>query len=211
MKTKRTLLGFLVLTLLACNYVTQMVLPATATAIPTITPTATPLAPAYIPPQCDAAAPLATIAPDVAIQPTPVFETKQISKLEQLQVLNEIDYIVGQVYIYPDYNGRDWNAIVSKYRNKIRAGIDTDTFYNEMQSMIDELGDDHSTFIPPVDVQMTEAELKGEREFVGVGIYSDVDFERGSLVILSTFPDSPAELGGVRPHDSVLLVCCFPH
>jgi len=214
MKTKRILFAFLVLSLLSCNYVTQLIIPPTATAIPTFTPTATasltptpvPLTPAYIPPQCDPAAPLATLSPDVVTQPTPIYETQEISKRTQLKVLDEIRQIVEQVYVYPDYNGRDWNAIVSKYRIKVRAGMDTDTFYNEMQSLINELGDDHSAFIPPIGVQMTEAELKGDVEFVGVGIYSDADFERNQLVILSTFPGSPAEYGGLQPHDTILLV-----
>ncbi|HEU4745206.1 MAG TPA: hypothetical protein VFS61_08215, partial [Anaerolineales bacterium] len=58
---KRILFGLLILSTLACNFVTQMVYPPTATppptatATPTATPTLTPtpeLQPAYIPPEC---------------------------------------------------------------------------------------------------------------------------------------------------------------
>ena len=78
MKLKRIVFGFLILSLLACNYVTQMVFPPTVTPLPTLTltPTAsptltpTPLVPAYIPPEC-ASTPLATIPPAIALsQPT---------------------------------------------------------------------------------------------------------------------------------------------
>lgn len=216
MKTKRILFGFLVLTLLSCNFVTQMVFPPTATPVPTFTPTetvtatpmpsATPLVPAYIPPQCDASAPLPTLSPDVFTHPTPQFETKEISKRTQLRILSRIEQIVKDVYVYPDYNGNDWNAIVARYRDKVEAGLGTEQFYFEMQLMIDELGDEHSSFISPVQVLESEAELRGEIEFVGVGIYSDVDLERGRLVIISTFPGSPADHAGLKPHDSVLLV-----
>ncbi|GAB4461672.1 MAG: S41 family peptidase [Anaerolineales bacterium] len=217
MKAKRLLFGFAVLSLLACNFVTQMVFPPTATPIPPTptltptataspTPTATPLVPAYIPPQCDASAPLPTISPDVAIVPTPQFETKPISQRMQLQILDEVEHIVEQVYVYPDYNGKDWKGIVARYRALVEAGLETERFYFEMQNMIGELEDDHSSFVSPVEVQLSEEELKGRIKFVGVGVYSNVDFERGKIVVISTFPGSPADYAGLKPHDSILLV-----
>lgn len=222
MKIKRIIFGFLVLSLLSCNFVTQMIAPPTATptvtptftptatATPSPTPTPTPLVPAYIPPQCDASALLPTLSPDLAVQPTPEFETEQISKRLQLQILDEIRRIVEEVYVYPDYNGKDWKDIVTRYRVMVEAGLETEQFYEEMQNMINELEDEHSSFISPVEVALSEAELRGEIEFVGIGIYSDVDFERGRLVILSTFPGSPAEYAGLQSHDSILLVDGLP-
>lgn len=222
MKTKRILFGFLVLSLLACNFVTQMITPPTATPPPTFTPTvtvtaspsptptATPLVPAYIPPQCDAAAPLATLSPDIAIQPTPQFETKDISLRMQLQIVDEIESIVEQVYVYPDYNGKDWKGIVARYRDMVNAGLETEAFYHEMQNMINELEDDHSSFISPVEVEASEAQLKGEIKFVGVGVSSNVDFENGKIIVISTFPGSPAEYAGLQAHDSILLVDGMP-
>lgn len=213
MKAKRIAYGFLIVSVMACNFVTQMIVPPTSTPEPTSTatftaspsPTPTQLVPAYIPPQCEAK-PLATIPPDLAIQPTPKFENADLSRNTQLQILDRIERIVEEVYVYPDYNGHDWKTIVSRYRGIVEAGLDTDVFYTEMQSMIEELGDEHSSFISPADVQRTDAELRGEIEFVGVGIYSNVDFERGRLVVITTFPGSPAEYGGLQSHDSILLV-----
>ena len=198
-----------------------MIVPPTATPIPPTftptatvtaspTPTATPLIPAYIPPQCDASAPLPTISPDIAIQPTPQFETKQISKRMQLRIVDEIEQIVEQVYVYPDYNGKDWEGIVARYRDMVETGLATEAFYLEMQNMINELEDEHSSFISPVGVEQSEAELRGEIKFVGVGVYSDVDFERGKIVVISTFPESPAEYAGLQAHDSILLVDGMP-
>lgn len=219
MRTKRLLFGLLALSLLSCNFVTRMVFPPTATPIPpTLTPTATatasptptatptPLVPAYIPPQCDASAPLPTVAPDLAVQPTPQFETKDISKRMQLQVIDEVEEIVNEVYIYEDFNGKDWAAIVAKYRARAEAGLDTETFYYDMEEMIIELGDDHSSFIPPVGVEYIKAEESGASEFVGVGVFIDADLERGRLVVRSVFPGSPAEYAGLQSHDSILAV-----
>ena len=81
MKLKHVGLGLLVLSMLSCNFVTRMLVPATATSAPITTPIATlasfpsPLVPSYIPPECQASAPFATIPPELALaQPTVTFE-----------------------------------------------------------------------------------------------------------------------------------------
>jgi carboxyl-terminal processing protease len=117
---------------------------------------------------------------------------------------------VEEVYVYPDYNGKDWEGIVARYRDMVETGLETEAFYLEMQNMINELEDEHSSFISPVGVEQSEAELRGEIKFVGVGVYSDVDFERGKIVVISTFPGSPAEYAGLQAHDSILLVDGMP-
>jgi len=126
-----------------------------------------------------------------------------------LRILNRIERIVDHVYIYPDYNGNDWTGIVARYRAEVEAGIDTDQFYLEMHFMINELGDDHSSYISPIEMQQFEAERKGDVQYVGVGIYSEADFERKRLIVISTYPGSPAEHAGIRSHDSILFVDGF--
>lgn len=217
MKIKRIVFGLLIISLISCNYVTQVFVPPTATPVPTFTltatasptPTATPLVPVFIPPECEAQ-PYPTLAPDIEIRPTAQYETKEISKRVQLRIVDQIESIVEDVYVYPDYNGKDWNEIVARYRAMVEAGLTTDDFYFEMKKMINELQDDHSTFISPIEVQESDAELKGEIEYVGVGIYSEVDFERERLIVISTFPGSPAEYSGIQSHDSILFVDGLP-
>jgi carboxyl-terminal processing protease len=219
MKTKRILFGFLVLSLLSCNYVTQMIVPPTATPLPTLTstptasptPTPTPLVPAFIPSQC-AASPLATLSPDSISQTDSSSEDNpdDVSQREQLRIFDDVVDTIEDVYVYPDYNGKDWNEIKSRYEAKVEAGLDTESFYTEMQSMIDELEDDHSAFITPQEVEQDEAELRGELEFVGVGIYGQPNLENGHLVVISTFPGSSAEYAGIQSHDSILLVDNLP-
>ena len=215
MKIRRLVFGILILSLLACNYVTQMVFPPTATPLPTSTPTASPtptpepLKPAFIPPECGTT-PLATISPESASQSAPEFETVEISQGEQMRILREISSIVKDVYVYTDFNGKDWNETESRYKEKVQSGLDTESFYREMQSMIDELGDEHSAFISPVEVEQADAELRGDIEFVSVGIYGQPDLERERMIVISTYPGSPAEYGGIQQHDSILLVDGLP-
>jgi carboxyl-terminal processing protease len=211
MKLRRIVFGLLILSLLACNFVTQMVFPPTATPTATATLTAsptltaTPLVPAFIPPDCRAA-PLATVASDLSVQATPEFQVTEIPQGEQLSILRELGHIVEKVYVYPDYNGKNWNEIVARYRRDIEAGLDTQSFYNEMSGMITELGDEHSFFLSPLEVTESEAELRGDVQFVGVGIYGEPDFARQRLIVISTYPGSPAELGGIQDHDSILFI-----
>ena len=220
MKRRKLLFGFLILTLLSCNYVTQMIVPPTATPIPTatVTPTITasptaspvPLVPAFIPPQC-ASTPFATVAPDAFVEPTLESEVNsEISSDEQLRILAELGDVVEDVYVYPDFNGKDWNEIESRYRTMIEAGLDTETFYLEMQNMIDELGDEHSFFLSPLDVERSEAELRGENQYVGIGVYGDPNPERGNMVVISIFPGSAAEQAGIEAHDSILQADGMP-
>ena len=216
MSIKRAAFGLLILSMLSCNFVTQMVFPPTATPFPTATATqtvtATPsltptpeLQPVYIPPEC-ATIPLATVPPDLAVQVTPDVQINEISQGEQLNIFRELGDVVEEIYVYPDYNGKDWNEIESRYQAKIETGLETQSFYTEMAAMIDELGDEHSFFLSPIQVEEAEAELRGDIEFVGVGIYGQPDFERGRLIVVATFPGSPAEQGGIQHHDSILAV-----
>jgi len=221
MKTKRVIFGFLILTLMACNFVTQLIVPPTATPLPTATATQTPtptststptpLVPAYIPPQCTNTA-LATVAPDVVLaQPTLESQTNpQVSKSKQLRVFRDVTNVVEAVYVYPDYNGKDWETIKETYHSKIEAGLETEAFYQEMKAMIFELGDEHSNFLSPIEVEAEAVELKGENNYVGVGIYGNYDFEKNSFVVIATFPGSSAEYAGIQSHDSILQVDGLP-
>lgn len=213
MRIKRIGFGLLIASMLACNFVTQRVFPPTATPIPTATQTATlvptptpePLRPAYIPPEC-AAVPLATLPPDQAIRVTPDVEVAEISQAQQLSIVGELENLVEDVYVYPDYNGKDWNEIVSRHQARIEAGLNTQSFYDEMDAMIAELGDEHSSFLSPLEVAEWTAELQGDTEYVGVGIVGLADFEQARLVVISTYPGSPAEYGGIQHHDTILSV-----
>ena len=217
MTIKRIVFGLFIFSTLACNFVTQMVVPptpaasqtpvATVTQVPTATPV--PLQPAYIPPEC-AAAPLATVSPLQALQSTPEIEIEDVPQDEQLRILDQLADVVEQIYVYPDYNGRNWTQIETRYRSKVEAGLDTPAFYEEMSAMIGQLGDEHSFFLSPHEVEEAEAELRGEVEYVGVGLYGQWVPERRRLVIVSLFPGSPADYAGIEHHDSILEVDGLP-
>ena len=213
MKIKRFSYVFLIVSMLACNFVTNKFTPPTETPPPppTLTVTLEPLVPAYIPSSCGSI-PLATISPATALaQPTPELQANpDVPQDLQQKVFDDAVEVIEQVYVYPDFNGNDWPAIVSKYQEKIDAGLDTESFYSEMQSMITELGDEHSSFLSPVDVAADEADLAGSNDYVGVGTYILPQLDKNQVTIISAFPDSPAEHSGLKAHDTILTIDGLP-
>lgn len=162
---------------------------ATSTATPSPTPTPTPT-------------PSATATPLVSPTQTP---TPLPFRL-QLQVFEDIWQVVNESYIYPDFNGTDWDAVRIEFRQRLGTGLDNAGFYHTMYEMIDRLGDNHSYFLSPEDVAMEDANYAGQHDYVGIGVLHQVIPEHSRTVILAVFPGSPAEAAGLQPRDAILSV-----
>ncbi len=236
MKNKKFLLVALLLFGLSCNFLTRSFQLATPTPLAsptlvasstpvvsstplpslpatfTVTPLATPLsAGLYIPAECQGQ-PLATLAPQLSVvEPTPSPEPNPtLTKEEQLRVFDELTSIIKRVYLYPDYNGIDWPGQAAQTRARLKAGLDTNSFYAEMDQLVQALGDEHSQFQSPSQVAQENAELRGQNDFVGIGIMAEAMVEKKRIAIQSVFPDSPAEHAGLKVHDAILAVDGLP-
>jgi C-terminal peptidase prc len=133
-----------------------------------------------------------------------------LSQSEQLKIFDELTAPIPSLYVYPDFNGVDWHATVAKYRAKVKSGLDTETFYTEMQYLINELGDNHSQYLSPVEVADSNAQLAGRNDYVGIGVLIMPMLDKNRLSILLVFPGSSAEHTGLKPHDSLLAVDGIP-
>ena len=199
---------------LACSFLTRSLAGAptpapTASNTPTITATA--LAAAYIPPGCEshelATQPAAT---ELAV-PTPAIRANApIDPQVQMRVFEKTVQAVSDNYVYPDFNGKDWNAIVTETRTRVQGGLSTEDFCAAMQSLIDALGDDHSRFESPVDVAQEQADLTDTSHYVGIGVEVEAVVDKQILVVTGVFPDSPAEHSGIQVHDSLISVDGLP-
>ena len=157
----------------------------TVTRLPTLTPSPT-------------SAPAQT--PTLVVTPSAV----------QMRVFERLWLIVRDNYLYPDFNGLDWDAVHLEYRQKIEAGLTDDAFYAAMGEMIQRLGDDHSIFFSPEQARRTDTELAGKNSYVGIGVLEIVVPERSLITILLAFPSSPAEEAGLQSHDNILAVDGHP-
>lgn len=57
--------------------------------------------------------------------------------------------LVAERYWNLDQRGIDWEAIAGRYRPEALAADDDEEFYRVLERMYEELGDDHSLFVPP--------------------------------------------------------------
>jgi carboxyl-terminal processing protease len=215
MKTNRFwIIAFFLAVSLSCSLLTRGVerLSPVDTVVPTQASSAVPPSPEiYIPPECQGH-PVATLAPDVtSALPTLELEANPVlSQQEQLDVFDELVARISEVYLYPDFNGVNWDAVVADYRTRVETGMDTETFYAGMEDLVMELGDEHSQFESPVRVAEAERELSGQNDFVGVGALILPQVAKGQVTILAVFPGSSAEQGGLKQHDIILAADGVP-
>ena len=216
MKTllRRSLLLLLLLLPLACkatqgqSLVAPTTAPAeTATASATATATPLPASPTPLPPTSTAtptplpsatASPVPTLTRAAAIDP--------LATTRQLAAFEELWGIVNQNYLYPDFNGLDWNAVRQEYRQRIEAGLSDEDYYQAMSEMIFRLGDDHSSYLSPEKARIDDQIRQGEVDYGGIGVRSLLVPEKRSLAVLLVNPGSPAEQAGIKMHDNILEV-----
>jgi C-terminal peptidase prc len=192
--TSRLLLLILALSLasFACQTVTNSFVQATSTSNLAPVPTQTTAAPSEQPKPLD--------------QPEPTPTLKTLDKDFQLEIFQELWETVDQEYLYPDFNGVDWDEVYDRYYAEVEAGLDTKSFYTTMDEMIWELNDEHSAFLNPQMVAAEQAEYAGDNDYVGIGIWVQFYPDKDLAVILLTFPGSPAEAAGIKSHDVILSV-----
>ncbi len=139
-----------------------------------------------------------------SLTPAPTYTPTQ--HLTHHRVFDELWQIVADDYLYPDFNGVDWEAVRTQYKQEIENGLNDALFYEAMAEMVSILGDDHSIFLTPAEAKEEELEFSGQHDFIGIGIYTTDIPERQRIAIISVFPGSPADLAGLQPHESILAV-----
>src|SRR5260370_14361638 len=88
----------------------------------------------------------------------------------QVAIFDRLVSTVESEYVYPDFHGVDWPAVAASYRKQVQVGIDAATFYDDMGNLMEALGDRHSQFLTPAEVEAVNAELAGDIHHVGVGV-----------------------------------------
>ena len=209
----RLLLLAAVLAGLACATVTSAIV-GTPTPPPTLTPSLTPSLTVTFTPS---ASPLPSLTPTRTPFPTltaaPTFTRSASVATPDAEtvarhgkVFQDLWNTVNDNYVYTDFRGNDWNAIGDRYRALVEAGQTDAEFYDSMREMIFELGDEHSNFQSPDEVQELDREASGANNYVGIGIVPAGHPDKGYVSIVVTFRDSPARQAGLKPHDRILAV-----
>lgn len=138
--------------------------------------------------------------PQITLQAT---ATPSPLELQQ-RVFQAVWETVKDTYLYPDFNGLDWDAVHARYLAIIQAGVGMDEFYPLIDQMIYELDDDHSFYLSPEQVEKERVKYEEGYSYVGIGVVITALPERELAIILSVLPGSPAEAGGLRARDAIL-------
>lgn len=175
--------------------------PATRIPLPSPLPGTTPA-----PTESDRARTPTPAPPIATIVPTPTLAP--LSREQRLQIFQQVWETVRDNYVYPDYNGLDWQAIREELQPKVAAAATPEEFYSIMREMIARLGDDHSRFESPQEVAAQLAEASGQLQYGGIGV-SVRTIDEGGL-ITRVVPGGPADQAGILTRDIIVAVNGIP-
>jgi C-terminal peptidase prc len=164
-----------------------------------------------------------TPSPTAVIPPNT--DTPQLTKEKQVPDISAEDrsrhrrifqYVwrtVNRRYVYPSFNGVDWNAIRMEFEPLVENASDDAHFWQVMEEMIARLQDEHSAYLTPDEVIEEDQAMRGDLDYVGIGVYVTIPEDAEYAVVLFPMPDGPAEVAGVRAHDRILEIdglqaCC---
>lgn len=160
----------------------------------------------------DSAAPTATLepappsAPTAAATAAPAVNVPREVTDRQLRVFAELWQLANDEYVYPNFNGVDWNALHIEADARIQQGMADEDFYPYVDSLISRLGDDHSSYLSPQAAREEDQEYSGTYEYAGVGLITQPNASQGYVYVLQVLEGGPAEKAGIRPHDHILLI-----
>jgi carboxyl-terminal processing protease len=117
------------------------------------------------------------------------------------QAVRDYDFLVGSLralYFKPDKVGKDWQKLTDDERAKLLGSDDPQQLGESIRKVIDAIGDE--------DITLQASETSAPK-FGGIGVLVDLPSEgKDRILILSVYPDSPADRAGIKPHDAIIAV-----
>jgi carboxyl-terminal processing protease len=121
--------------------------------------------------------------------------------------LRDFDFAVNSLkamYIKPEATGSEWQKIVDEERNKIINTKDEtgEQLGASLRAIVEKIGDEDLV------LQAAPApQAAGSPRFSGIGVQVDLPREgKDRLLILTVYPDSPADRAGIKPHDAIVAI-----
>ena len=122
--------------------------------------------------------------------------------------LRDFDFAVQSLresYLRADALDERWRVLVETSRARIAYGDGGDQLLIEsLQTLLEGLKDEDVLLLPPALPQTTTTSTL---TYGGIGVLVDLPQEgRDRLLILSVYPDSPADRAGLKPHDAIIAI-----
>lgn len=122
----------------------------------------------------------------------------------QFKNFNEVNFVRE---VPPDKNADMtlfwdvWDILGQKYFDKSKLDP-VEMIYGAISGMVSAVGDPYTIFLPPNENKVTNEDLSGS--FEGVGI--EIGYKGAHLAVISPIPGSPAEKAGVKPGDLIVRI-----
>ncbi|MEM7334560.1 MAG: S41 family peptidase [Chloroflexota bacterium] len=128
----------------------------------------------------------------------------------QLETFDAFWEVVQEDYIYPDFNGLDWNNIRATYRPQVEQGLSNPEFWNLLEQIIYQLDDEHSYFVPTDESEGIRELFRSGVGYSGVGVSLIGRPAFGDALVGWAIPGNGAYEAGIRDGDRILTVNGFP-
>ena len=161
-----------------------------------------PILPLPTPQATTTARPAPTAPATPGVTPAPTFAPLNTNQRDTL--FETVWRTVRDEYVYTDYRGLDWQAIHDEYKPKIENAATVEEVYRLLAEMIEKLGDRHSSFMDPVEVEQDDALQRGDLHLSGIGVFSQEIADAVRLVYI--IPGGPADQAGLKPFDVIRAV-----
>jgi C-terminal processing protease CtpA/Prc len=115
----------------------------------------------------------------------------QTSAPDRIKIFEKVWGTISEKYYDPHFNGVDWSKLRDFYKPRVEAAKSDDEFYTTIKQMVGELGDIHTSFHAPREVEADKRNVK-----IGVGLW--LGEAEGKTVIFGVEPDTDAARAGIR-------------
>mmetsp|Transcript_19637 Transcript_19637/g.54095 ORF Transcript_19637/g.54095 Transcript_19637/m.54095 type:complete len:502 (+) Transcript_19637:60-1565(+) len=143
--------------------------------------------------------------------------TNEAWALSEAQLLvDDVWKEVTRQYVDRSYNGLGEEGWRKKRLDAVTAvgtaTLDTDgegnnaEVYTTIRKMLSALGDPYTRFLTPEQYESIVSYATGTSSRAGIGVQLSVDPRSGSVVVMNTFKDGPAQKAGIQPGDYLLEV-----
>ncbi len=94
-----------------------------------------------------------------------------------------------------------WSRLETKYVDNSKLDRQK-LVYGAIQGLVKAVGDPHTEFMPPVEAQQFQQDIKGS--FDGIG--AEIGIRKGILTVITPLKGSPAEKAGIKAGDKILKI-----
>ncbi len=124
---------------------------------------------------------------------------------QQLAIFETAWTAIRDQYVREDFGGADWDAVGETYRARINAGLTTEQFEQLLRDLTAELPEAQVRY--ETRAERLEADSASTSQYQGIGAFIAFrEKPEPHVVILAVIKGSPAELAGVKAHDSLYAI-----